>query len=203
MQTALLDQTDRAAHTRAPSQRSSGSLCNTFAEQQGSCSSLRDDVILDKANSAMEDVAALWLKHDLQSLAHVQARDIVQLLTALCLDDTVDLTWMQQTKSAWKMAVRRSIQQQNAHIVAKSASPLTKSSSEANNFGAADKVADCVQHGCLTRGRRPCSSQTYAQVLTISTVYMRCVRCLNWGDVGSSACTLLYCCYTSASSNIS
>jgi len=129
VQTALLDQADRPnpndARTAAPSQRPSGSLYNIFAEQQGSCSSLRDDVILDKANGVMDNVAALWLKHDLQSLAHVQARDIAQLLTALCLDDTVDLTWMQRTKRAWKMAVRRSIQQQNAHIAAKSASSLT------------------------------------------------------------------------------
>lgn len=148
MQTALLDQTGRPdaddAHTVAPSHRSSGSLHKTFAEQQGSCSSLRDDAILDKANGIMDNVAALWLKHDLQSLAYEQARDIAQLLTALCLDDTVDLSWMQGTKSAWKMAVRRSIQQQNAHIAAKSASPLTKSSSEASDFGAADKVADCT-----------------------------------------------------------
>ncbi len=175
MQTALLDQADRLdpndAHTRAQSQRSSGSLCSTSAEQQGSCSSLRDDVILE-ANGVMDDVAALWLKHDLQSLAHVQARDIAQLLTALCLDDTVDLTWMQRTKSAWKMAVRRSIQQQNAHIAAKSASPLTKSSSDASDFGAADKVANCIQHGCLTRGRPVWLSQTFAQVLTTFTVCM-------------------------------
>ncbi|DBA98309.1 TPA: hypothetical protein ACH3X1_001229 [Trebouxia sp. C0004] len=132
VQTALLDQADRTdpndAHPRAQSQRCSGSLCSTFAEQQGSCSSLIDDVIL--ANGVMNDVAALWLKHDSQSLAHVQARDIAQVLTALCLDDTVDLTWMQRSKSAWKMAVRRNTQQQNAHIAARSTSPLTKNSSE-------------------------------------------------------------------------
>ncbi len=161
----MSDQADRPdpndAHTVAPSQRSSGSVVNTFAEQQGSCSRTRDDVILDKANGVMDNVAALWCKHDLQSLAHVQARDIAQLLTALCLDDTVDLTWMQRTKSAWKMAVRRSIQQQNAHIAAKSASPLFKSSSEASDFGAADKVADCIQSGCLTCGRPPCLPQKH------------------------------------------
>ncbi len=170
VQTALLDQADIPgpddAHTVAPSQRSIDNLHNTFAEQQGSCSSLRDDVILDKANGVMDNVAALWLKHDLQSLAHAQARDIAQLLTALCLDDTVDLTWMQRTKSTWKMAVRRSIQKQNAHIAAKSALSLTQSFSESSDCGAADKVADCIQRGCLTRGRPPCSSQTCALVVT-------------------------------------
>ena len=139
VQTALSDQAYRHepaddACTTGPAPPSCGSPPTTEPGQEDSCSSNTH------APVSQDHMAAMWIKHDLQALTDVQVREIAKLLAALCLDGAVDLAWMQHTKSMWKMAVSRSIQQQSAHIAAKLASGLTKCSSKASKLGAGDQV---------------------------------------------------------------
>lgn len=191
VQTALQEQADRPdlndTDTRGHCQRSSNSPPSTDASQEGSSNSSGQVGSLERARSivhpqaSQDHVAAMWLKHDLQSLADVQVRQIAKLLTALCLDDAVDLAWMQRTKNTWMMAIRRSIQQQSPQSAAKSTSPKTKLSSKAGKLGAADKVAMwsllCILHGLLKCGRPFDLSQTFSQVVNM----LQCLPLPGWG----------------------
>lgn len=147
VQTALSDQ----AHTHEPA----NDACTTGPPPPSSDTPPTTDPGQGDTHAyvSQDHVAAMWLEHDLQSLTDVQVREIAKLLAALCLDGAVDLAWMQHTKSMWKMAVSRSIQQQSAHIAAKLDSGLTKCSSKASNVGAGNKVGAynvvSRQHTCL------------------------------------------------------
>lgn len=94
------------------------------------------------STSTLDHVEALWQKHDLQSLASVQIEAMAGMLTRSCLDGAVDHAWMQRHRRVWKMAVRRSIQQQTENIAMKTAAPVNRWSTEVESDGF-NKVGKC------------------------------------------------------------
>ena len=64
---------------------------------------------------------------------------MAMMLTRSCLDGAVDHAWMQRHRRVWKMAVRRSIQQQNENIALKTATPVNRWSTVVESDGT-DKV---------------------------------------------------------------
>lgn len=85
-------------------------------------------------------VGAWWLNHDLQSLVCVQVKALAHMMTSSCLDGAVDLMWIQRHKRVWKMAVRRSIQQQNENIALKTGSTVSRWSQHVLDSNGTEKV---------------------------------------------------------------